>query len=99
MDFWLAPNGKEAESSQLPKGKKIPIATGIVSREDSLTAKMRNKEGGSIELWYGLLVGSERQRSRRVVVSSHDRAFVQERPPSVAKLAHLQESQRSILSF
>jgi hypothetical protein len=34
MDCWLDPKGKEAESSQLPKGKKLPIATGIVSRED-----------------------------------------------------------------
>ena len=35
MDCWSDPKGKEAESSQLPKGKKLPIATGIVSREDS----------------------------------------------------------------
>ena len=36
MDCWLDPNGKEAEiSSQLPKGNKLPIATGIVSSEDS----------------------------------------------------------------
>jgi hypothetical protein len=35
MDCWLDPNRKEAESSRLPKGKKLPIATSIVSREDS----------------------------------------------------------------